>query len=318
MDNHKHWTENDIPDQQGRLALVTGANSGLGFYTSRALAAKGAQVVMACRTLEKGQAAADLIRKDIPGASLQVMALDLANLVSVRAFAAGLKEGHARLNLLINNAGVMALPYRKTADGVGGSQFEMQFGTNHLGHFALTGLLLELLLAAGQARVVTVSSGLHTGGKINFDDLNSEHGYSRWGAYSQSKLANLLFAYELQQRLERGGYEAISLAAHPGYAATNLQAAGPDMDGNALQAAMMKLANRLFAQPAKMGALPSLYAATAPDAQGCDYIGPGGFMGMRGYPQKARSSPASYDPQVAERLWSVSERMTGVRYTALM
>jgi len=318
MDNHKHWTENDIPDQQGRLALVTGANSGLGFYTSRALAAKGAQVVMACRTLEKGQAAADLIRKDIPGASLQVMALDLANLVSVRAFAAGLKEGHARLNLLINNAGVMALPYRKTADGVGGSQFEMQFGTNHLGHFALTGLLLELLLAAGQARVVTVSSGLHTGGKINFDDLNSEHGYSRWGAYSQSKLANLLFAYELQQRLERGGYEAISLAAHPGYAATNLQAAGPDMDGNALQAAMMKLTNRLFAQPAKMGALPSLYAATAPDAQGCDYIGPGGFMGMRGYPQKARSSQASYDPQVAERLWSVSERMTGVRYTALM
>ena len=318
MDNHKHWTENDIPDQQGRLALVTGANSGLGFYTSRALAAKGAQVVMACRTMEKGQAAADLIRKDIPGASLQVMALDLANLVSVRAFAAGLKEGHARLNLLINNAGVMALPYRKTADGVGGSQFEMQFGTNHLGHFALTGLLLELLLAAGQARVVTVSSGLHTGGKINFDDLNSEHGYSRWGAYSQSKLANLLFAYEMQQRLERGGYEAISLAAHPGYAATNLQAAGPDMDGNALQAAMMKLANRLFAQPAKMGALPSLYAATAPDAQGCDYIGPGGFMGMRGYPQKARSSPASYDPQVAERLWSVSERMTGVRYTALM
>jgi len=318
MDNHKHWTENNIPDQHGKLAVVTGANSGLGFYTSRELASKGAQVVMACRTLEKGQAAADLIRKDLPGASLQVMALDLADLASVRAFAVAFKERHASLDLLINNAGVMALPYRKTADGGGFGPFEMHFGTNHLGHFALTGLLMESLLAVGKARVVTVSSGLHTGGKINFDDLNSQHGYSRWGAYSQSKLANLLFAYELQQRLERGGFQAISLAAHPGYAATNLQAAGPEMEGKPLQGAMMKFGNRLFAQPAKMGALPSLYAATALDAQGCDYIGPEGFMGMRGYPHKARSSPDSYDLQVAERLWSVSEQMTGVRYTMLM
>jgi NAD(P)-dependent dehydrogenase (short-subunit alcohol dehydrogenase family) len=313
MENKAYWTENDIPDQHGRLAVITGANSGLGFHTSRALAAKGAQVVMACRNLEKGQAAADLIRKDNPGASLEVMALDLAKLASVQAFATAFKQTHSKLDLLINNAGVMALPHRKTADGV-----ELQFGTNHLGHFTLTGLLMDLLLAAGLSRVVTVSSGLHTSGKIQFDDLNSEKSYSKWGAYSQSKLANLLFAYELQRRLERTGCQTISLAAHPGYAATNLQAAGPDMEGNALQGVMMKFGNRLFAQPASMGALPSLYAATAAGVRGCDYIGPGGFMALRGYPQKARSSSLSYDPQVSEKLWSISEQMTGVKYTMLM
>jgi NAD(P)-dependent dehydrogenase (short-subunit alcohol dehydrogenase family) len=313
MENKANWTENDIPDQHGRLAVITGANSGLGFHTSRALAAKGAQVVMACRNPEKGQTAADLIRKEVPGASVEVMALDLANLASVRAFAAAIKETHSKLDLLINNAGVMALPHRKTADGV-----ELQFGTNHLGHFALTGLLMDLLLEAGRSRVVTVSSGLHTSGKIQFDDLNSEKNYSKWGAYSQSKLANLLFAYELQRRLERSGCQTISLAAHPGYAATNLQAAGPDMESNALQGVMMKFGNRLFAQPSSMGALPTLYAATAAGVRGCDYIGPGGFMGMRGYPQKALSSSLSYDPQVSDQLWSISEQMTGVRYTMLM
>jgi NAD(P)-dependent dehydrogenase (short-subunit alcohol dehydrogenase family) len=312
MNKNGHWTSKNIPDQHGRLAVITGANSGLGFQTSWALAAKGARVVMACRDLAKGQVAADQILTTVPAADLQVMALDLASLDSVRAFAATLKDRYPGLDLLVNNAGVMAIPFRDTADG-----FEMQFGVNHLGHFALTGLLLEALLATDHSRVVTVSSGMHLSGKINLKDLNSENGYSKWGAYGQSKLANLLFAYELQRRLSQGNYQTISVAAHPGYAATNLQSAGPRMEKNTLQGSMMNVANRLFAQSAEMGALPTLYAATAPDVNGCDYIGPGSMMGMRGYPHKASSSLASYDPELAYQLWLASEQMTGVSYTFL-
>jgi NAD(P)-dependent dehydrogenase (short-subunit alcohol dehydrogenase family) len=312
MNKNGHWTSKNIPDQHGRLAVITGANSGLGFQTSRALAAKGARVVMACRDLAKGQVAADQILTTVPAADLQVMALDLASLDSVRAFAATLKDRYPALDLLVNNAGVMAIPFRNTADG-----FEMQFGVNHLGHFALTGLLLEALLATDHSRVVTVSSGMHLSGKINLKDLNSENGYSKWGAYGQSKLANLLFAYELQRRLSQGNYQTISVAAHPGYAATNLQSAGPRMEKNTLQGSMMNVANRLFAQSAEMGALPTLYAATAPDVNGCDYIGPGSMMGMRGYPHKASSSLASYDPELAYQLWLTSEQMTGVSYAFL-
>jgi NAD(P)-dependent dehydrogenase (short-subunit alcohol dehydrogenase family) len=309
MHKNRNWMADDIPDQHGRTALVTGANSGLGFYTSRALAAKGARLVMACRSLEKGRQAASAIRKDWPEAALEVVALDLANLASVRSCASALAERHEKLDLLINNAGVMALPYRRSADG-----FEMHLGTNHLGHFALTGLLIPLLLAGDSSRIVTVSSGLHAGGKINFDDLHSKLGYARWRAYAQSKLANLLFAYELQRRLKRRGYKLISLAAHPGYAATNLQTAGPVMDHKAWLSMAMRVGNRMFAQSAQMGALPSLYAATSPDAQGGDYIGPGSLFGARGYPVKVRSSMASYDLKAAEKLWTISEEMTGVRY----
>ena len=201
----------------------------------------------------------------------------------------------------------MAIPQRKTADG-----FEMQFGTNHLGHFALTGLLLVKLLAAETARIVTVSSDLHKQGRVNFEDLNSEREYNKWAAYGQSKLANLLFAYELQRRLERVQTNVISVASHPGYAATNLQRKGPEMSGASLQGLLMSLSNLVFAQSAEKGALPTLYAATAPGVKGGEYYGPGGFLGMRGYPEKVQSSERSYDNEVAERLWEVSEQLTGV------
>jgi NAD(P)-dependent dehydrogenase (short-subunit alcohol dehydrogenase family) len=273
------------------------------------LAARGAQVVLAVRDAQKGQTAATAIRRAHPGATAEVMQLDLSNLDGVRRFAQTFLERFDTLPLLINNAGVMALPYRRTADG-----FEMQFGTNHLGHFALTGLLLPAILAAPGARVVAVSSGLHTSGKIDFDNLDGTKSYSEWRAYSQSKLANLLFAYELQRRFTAAGAEAIAAGCHPGFAATNLQAAGPRMRGSRLGEQLSQLGNRLLAQSAAMGALPTLYAATAANVNGCDYIGPTSFFGMRGAPGKVKSSPRSYDPALAARLWQASEQLTGVRY----
>lgn len=303
------WATNDIPDQRGKLALVTGGNSGIGYEAARALAAKGARVILAVRSAEKGRAAATAIQRAHPGAQAEVMALDLSSLDSIGRFAHAFLERFDALPLLINNAGVMALPYRRTADG-----FEMQFGTNHLGHFALTGLLLPAILAAPGARVVAVSSGAHAPGQIDFDNLDGSKSYSSWGAYCQSKLANLLFAYELQRRFTAAGADAIAAGCHPGYAATNLQAAGPQMRGSRLGAQLSELGNRLFAQSAAMGALPTLYAATAPEVNGCDYIGPLGMFGMRGAPGKARSSSRSYDPALAARLWQVSEQLTGVRY----
>jgi NAD(P)-dependent dehydrogenase (short-subunit alcohol dehydrogenase family) len=305
----EQWTLANIPDQSGRLALVTGGNSGIGFEAAQALAGKGARVIIAARSLQKGEAAAQAIRQAHRQAQVEVRALDLADLASVRRFADEFQRGGAALDLLINNAGVMALPFRKTADG-----FEMQFGTNHLGHFALTGLLLPAILAAPQARVVSVSSALHTSGAIDFENLDGARSYDRQRAYSQSKLANLLFAYELQRRLAAAGAAAISLGCHPGYAATNLQQAGPRMEGSQLGEVVMGLANRLLAQSAAMGALPTLYAATAPDVYGCDYIGPQSLGGWRGHPGKARSSARSYDEDSARRLWEISEGLTGVRY----
>jgi NAD(P)-dependent dehydrogenase (short-subunit alcohol dehydrogenase family) len=307
--NNNHWTAKDIPDQHGKIAVVTGANSGLGFATSQALAAKGALVVMACRNLEKGRAAANAIRQGNPDANLDVMALDLADLAAVGTFVNTLRDKYKQLDLLINNAGVMAIPYHETADG-----FEMQFGTNHLGHFALAGLLLQMLLAAGSSRVVTVSSAAHMLGKLDFNDFNGHNGYHKWRAYNRSKLANLLFAYELQRRLVNAGYQTISVAAHPGYASTNLQFAGPEMEKNQLAVGLMKIGNLLLSQSAEMGALPSLYAATAKDIRGGDYIGPGGLLGTRGYPVKTHSSAASHDQNAAERLWSISEQLTHVHY----
>jgi NAD(P)-dependent dehydrogenase (short-subunit alcohol dehydrogenase family) len=304
-----HWTTDNIPDQRGRLAVITGANSGIGYEAALALAGKGAHVVLAVRSEERGRAALARIAAAHPGARAEVRPLDLADLASVRRFAEGMLRDHAALPLLINNAGVMAIPYRRTADG-----FEMQFGTNHLGHFALAGLLLPALLAAPGARVVTVSSQAHQMGRIDFDNLDGSHGYQRWAAYGQSKLANLLFAYELQRRLAAAGAGAISLACHPGFADTELQAVGPRMDGTPFGDKLAKGLNKLLAQSAAMGALPTLYAATSPDAFGGDYVGPEGFGGWRGYPVRQRSTAASYSPGVARRLWEISERLTGVTY----
>ena len=303
------WTAEDIPNQSGKVTIVTGGNSGIGYEAAKALASKGAQVILAVRSATKGKEAVDSIRREHPKASVETMALDLSDLDSIRRFADAFLKRYTSLPLLINNAGVMALPLRQTANG-----FEMQFGTNHLGHFALTGLLLAAILAAPNARVVTVSSGLHTSGVMNFADLNGAKTYDRRRAYSQSKLANLLFAYELQRHFEAAGAHAISVGCHPGYAATNLQAAGPRMDGSRIQEAIMGVMNRLLAQSPTMGALPTLLAATAPGVNGCDYIGPTGMAGMRGYPAKNKSSERSYDLTAAKQLWQVSEEMSGVRY----
>jgi NAD(P)-dependent dehydrogenase (short-subunit alcohol dehydrogenase family) len=300
------WTAADIADQTGRTALVTGANSGLGLATARELARAGAHVVMASRSAGKGDAAAARIRESVAGASLEVVVLDLADLASVREFATSAGAAQARIDLLINNAGIMAAPRRLTRDG-----FESQFGTNHLGHFALTGLLLPALLRAPAPRVVTVSSQLHRRGTMRFDDLMGEREYNRWGAYGQSKLANLMFCFELQRRATEAGSPLRSLAAHPGYAATNLQFAVSD---RFYEKAFGWIGNRLIAQSADMGALPTLYAATVPDLPGGTYVGPGGRGEQRGYPKVVTAARKAYDEGDWRRLWEVSEELTGVRY----
>ena len=304
------WTQNDIPNQQGKRVIVTGGNSGIGYEAALALAGRDAQVILAVRNVDKGEEAARQIRQRHPQALVAVMELNLADLKSIAAFAESFRANHDRLDILINNAGVMALPARKTVDG-----FEMQFGTNHLGHFALTGLLLPLLKKTPGARVVTVSSGVHILGDIHFDDLQWEKKYDRWGAYAQSKLANLLFAYELQRRFAETGINAISVGCHPGYAATNLQYAGPRMDGSAFGVWLSSAGNSLFAQQPEVGALPTLFAAVAEEVNGCDYIGPTSMGGMRGYPQKVKSNNKSYDEALAKRLWAVSEKLTGLVYS---
>jgi NAD(P)-dependent dehydrogenase (short-subunit alcohol dehydrogenase family) len=306
------WTANDIPPQAGKTIVITGANSGIGYEAALQLAGKGAHVILACRDRARGQAAIDAIKLAHPVAILSLLELDLASLASIRRFADALRATTPVLDVLCNNAGVMAIPFRRTADG-----FEMQFGTNHLGHFALTGLLLEPLLAAPAGRVVNVSSNGHKLGWIRFETLNEESSYSRWPAYTRSKLANLLFTYELQRRLEGAGARLSSVACHPGYSATNLQTAGAKMGGSSIEEAIMDFATRLFAQPASMGALPTLYAATAPEVRGGDYIGPDGFAEQAGHPKKVQSNARSHDPEAQHRLWQTSEELTGVRYEAL-
>jgi NAD(P)-dependent dehydrogenase (short-subunit alcohol dehydrogenase family) len=306
------WTAADIPDQSGRVAVVTGANSGLGRVTSRELARAGARVIMTARDEGRGREAIEAVRADVPDAQVELASLDLADLSSVREFAQRFSAGNEGLDTLVNNAGVMALPRRETADG-----FEMQFGTNHLGHFALTGLLLERLLAQPEPRVVTVSSGAHRMGKIDFNDLQGERSYRRWGAYGQSKLSNLLFARELQRRAEEAGTPLRSLAAHPGYAATNLQSAAGRMDKgltSRIGSAVMSVSNRVLAQSDEMGALPLLYAATVPDVPGGSYVGPDRMLEQRGHPTLVGSSKAGQDMDTARRLWEVSEELTGVHY----
>jgi NAD(P)-dependent dehydrogenase (short-subunit alcohol dehydrogenase family) len=291
------WTAHDIPDQTGRTVVITGANSGIGLVAARELARAGARVVMAVRNLDKGRAAAD----SITSGEVEVCELDLADLASVRGFAEGYQ---GNVDLLINNAGVMAPPRRETKDG-----FESQFGTNHLGHFALTGLLLPRLLAGSEPRVVTVSSGAHRMGRIRFDDLQGERRYMNWLSYGQSKLANLMFCFELQRRATEAGTELKSLAVHPGYARTNLQFAAPPW----YEAAVMRVTN-LMAQTADMGALPTLYAATVPDLPGGSFVGPDGFMEQRGYPHVVTAAGKAYDEDAWRRLWQVSEDLTGVSY----
>lgn len=296
----QQWTENDIPNQTGRVAIVTGANSGIGWEAARALAQKGATVIMACRNVQKANTAANQIKGLNPAGKVVVMPLDLGDLESVRAFATALRAEYSRLDLLINNAGIMFTPYGKTKQG-----FEQQFGTNHLGHFALTGLLLDKLNATPGARIVTVSSGTHQRGIMNFDDLNGEKAYSPVGAYAQSKLANLLFTYELQRHLTAAGQKTLSVAVHPGWTRTNLAREF---------AGVMQVVDRIFGQKADMGALPTLYAATAPNVRGGEYFGPVGFGGMRGYPQKVESNDRSHDEAAARQLWTVSEALTQVSY----
>lgn len=302
------WTEHAMPDLSGKTALVTGANSGLGLETVRGLAARGAHVLLACRGADKAQRAIEQLREQNPVARLEFIALDLSSLASVRDCAAAFKARHARLDILCNNAGLMALPYAKTVDG-----FEMLFGTNHLGHFALTLQLLEVIKQTPQARVVTVSSIAHKVGRIDLADPHwQQRPYSQRGAYGQAKLANLMFALELHRRLRKSGADTLSIAAHPGYAATNI-AFGSDRK-KTLFSHLVALGNLVMAQPAQLGALPTLYAATAPDARSGDYIGPHGLMEFRGYPVPVRPRPKALDERTAAELWALSEQLTATRY----
>jgi NAD(P)-dependent dehydrogenase (short-subunit alcohol dehydrogenase family) len=300
----ERWTEADVPDQSGRVAVVTGANTGIGFETARVLAARGAHVVLACRDETRARQAADRITGLVPGASVGTVRCDLASLASVGKAAAELAGRAPANDLLVNNAGVMMTPYGRTEDG-----FEQQFGINHLGPFALTGQLLPSLLRAPGARVVTVSSVNHRKGQIGFDDLQAEGRYRPAAAYAQSKLANLLFSYELQRRLSAAGAPAMATAAHPGLSRTELFR-------HLSPAARVEfvLVERPLAQSAAMGALPTVRAATDPAARGGDYFGPAGWGGLRGYPRTVTSSEASHDEAVQQRLWQESERLTGVDF----
>ena len=304
------WTTADIPDQTGKRVVITGATGGLGYETALALAGKGAEVVLTGRSDAKGLDALNRIRQVYPAAKITYETLDLASLASVADFAARFTAANQRLDILVNNGGVMMPPTRRTtADG-----FELQFGTNHLAHFALTGHLLPLLLAAPAPRVVNVSSGLHARGEINFDDLQLEKSYSPMQAYGQSKLANLLFTFELQRRSNANGWQLMSNAAHPGWATTDLMANGPGADSMMLR--VSRFAAPFLANTPAGGALPQLYAATDPHAEKAAFYGPTGLFELKGAPGKSSMSSKARDMGVAARLWEVSERLTGVIYDA--
>ena len=303
-----NWTAADIPDQTGRTVVITGANSGLGLRSAEALAAKGARVLMACRNATKAAAALEGVKAKATGAEPEVRSLDLSSLGSVRECAAGLASELSHLDVLLNNAGIMAVPKATTADG-----FESQLGTNHLGHYALTGLLLPTLLAASDPRVVTVASNAHKFGRMHFDDLFFEHSrYGRWSAYGQSKLANLLFSSELQRRALEHHTALTAVAAHPGYAATNLTS-GPAI-GSALMRPLLAIGDKLMGQPDHMGALPQLYAATMPDVMADDYWGPDAFREQRGYPKRVGRTDHALDTDAASLLWNRSEALTSIAY----
>ena len=298
------WTSDQIPDQSGRTVIVTGANSGLGQITARELARAGATVLITARDQAKAAAAESEIRERVPDARLEPRVLDLADLASVRDLAAAVAADHERLDVLVNNAGVMMPPQSQTADG-----FELQFGTNHLGHFALTGLLLGRMGGA-DPRVVTVTSLEHRPGRIDFDDLGLERGYDTRAAYQRSKLANAAFGIEFDRRLRAAGSPLKSVLAHPGYSATNLQSTGP----SGLMKQILKVGNALLAQSADDGTRPQLYAATAPDVEGGEFIGPDGFHEARGHPKRVEATSRARDPELGRRLWEISEELTGVSY----
>lgn len=297
------WTAQDMPEQEGRVVVITGANSGIGYESALALARKGALVVMACRSLDKAARAREDLLARVPDASLDLLELDLGSLQSVRDFAAAFQAKYDRLDILMNNAGIMATPYGTTTDG-----FELQLGTNHLGHFALTGQLLSKLEQTPKSRIVTVSSYANLGGWINFDDLQSEKRYNGWLAYCQSKLANILFALELQRKLAAVQTDVLSVAIHPGHAVTNLQT----HPANAMDRLILPLANASMGQPAELGATYQLYAATAVDVQGGEFYGPKYLL--RGKVVRARLTARARNQKVASRLWQLSEKLTDVYY----
>jgi NAD(P)-dependent dehydrogenase (short-subunit alcohol dehydrogenase family) len=305
------WTADQIPSQAGRRALVTGANSGIGYQAALQLGRHGTHVLLGCRNLAKGRAALDRLRREAPASSAELAELDMASMASIRRFAAEFAARGIGLDLLINNAGVMALPQRElTEDG-----FERQFGTNHLGHFALTGLLMPQLLAAPSPRVVTVASIAHRRGKIEFDNLQGERTYSPRDAYNRSKLANLMFALELDRRARAAGSKLLSIPVHPGVARTSIIDNG--MRPSGLKAIMIGIVSSVVMQSDEAGALPTLYAATSPDAKGGEYIGPDGFMAIKGSPVVEQPRAQALDEAVAKRLWTASEELTGIIYPPL-
>ena len=305
------WTVGQIPAQDGKTVVVTGANSGIGFQAALELARRGARVLLGCRNYAKGQAALDGLLREVPGASAELVELDMASLASIRGFAAEFAGRGIALDVLVNNAGVMALPKREvTADG-----FERQFGTNHLGHFALTGLVMPQLLQAAAPRVVTVASLAHRNGKIDFANLQSERGYKPWGAYGESKLANILFARELERRAKAAHSKLMSVPVHPGVSQTSIVANGPGAS-DVKTRVLFTFAKFLTSKDAE-GAWPTLYAATSTAVRGGDYIGPSGFMEFKGVPTVVQPRANGLDEKVGERLWTVSEELTGVRYPPL-
>ncbi len=313
---NSNWNYDDIPDQTGRTALVTGANSGLGYCTARGLAAAGARVMMACLSLQEGEQAAAKIRGQLPQAQLTVVELDLADLASVQRCAETVHRERERLDILVNNAGLGIFTRQETAQG-----FELHFGVNHLGHFALTGRMLPLLLGTPGSRVVSVSSLAHRNVRLAFNDLQNKKRSGGFGVYAQSKLANLLFVFELQRRLARRNKSTLSVAAHPGLSGTNLISWAKIRDDKSVAATITILIKRLqlsiLGQSAAQGALPQLYAATAPEVNGGDYIGPDGWQELRGYPKKVRAMDHAYDEEEARRLWQVSAELTGETFPQL-
>jgi NAD(P)-dependent dehydrogenase (short-subunit alcohol dehydrogenase family) len=292
------WDSSNIEDQKGRVAIVTGSSSGIGYETARVLANKNAEVIIAVRNRQKGDSAVEKIKMQNKDAIVQVMLLDLASLESVKKFASEFKQNYTRLDLLINNAGVMIPPYSKTRDG-----FELQFGTNHLGHFVLTGQLIDLLKNTPDSRIVNVSSNAHKTGKINFEDLNWENRkYKKWPSYGDSKIANIYFTYELDRRIDKN---PVVTAAHPGWTATDLQR----------HSGFIEFLNSFFAQDITMGALPTLYAAVGPNVNSGDYFGPSGFLEMKGYPRKVETNKLSKNEKIAAKLWDVSEKLTGAKFS---
>jgi NAD(P)-dependent dehydrogenase (short-subunit alcohol dehydrogenase family) len=304
-----NWNVENMSSQEGRVAIVTGANSGLGYYTAKGLASKGAEVIMACRNVAKAETAVEKMLREIPNAKLKIMELDLSELSSVHRFVQNFAAEYKKLDLLINNAGIMAIPFRKTADG-----FEMQFGINHLGHFALTGQLIEFLNSTPSSRIVVVSSLAQKAGRIDFDHLNSERKYRKWAAYGRSKFANLLFMLELSDRIRSNDKGMMAVAAHPGYAASNLLEKGPEMNDRKWLIKAGHFANKIAAQSTEMGALPTLYAATSEEVINGGFYGPAGLGGMRGYPTQANPKNTRITKQLKIDLWSHSEELTGVSF----